>query len=147
MVRVVLRCALLSTAVPLLLGAEGRLPPPSGGLVLVPLGHVRSWLLVPPRAFSGACAVMAAAAAAPPVRARLPELVPVQLTMGSSRGTLQDWVLWPVAAADEELAEFSEGFVRDLGVPLHFRRPVSCGAQARCLSNPSTLLRPCYSKQ
>lgn len=40
-----------------------------------------------------------------------PELVPVRLALSGSR----EWVLWPVAAADDELAEFSEGLARDLG--------------------------------
>ncbi|KAL4436576.1 hypothetical protein ABPG75_003715 [Micractinium tetrahymenae] len=50
-----------------------------------------------------------AAAVAPAARPAPPELVPVRLA-GS-----REWVLWPATAADEELAEFSEGLARDLG--------------------------------
>ncbi|KAL4853046.1 Chromatin structure-remodeling complex protein BSH [Chlorella vulgaris] len=58
-------------------------------------------------------------------RAAPRELVPVQLTLGSSKGMLQDWLLWPVASTDAELLEFAEGLVRDLGVPPQFRHPVA----------------------
>ncbi|EFN56475.1 hypothetical protein CHLNCDRAFT_145151 [Chlorella variabilis] len=61
-----------------------------------------------------------------------PELVPVQLTLGSSKGTFRDWVLWPVAVTtQEELESFAAGLVSDLGVPPQFRRPVAdaIGAQ------------------
>lgn len=55
-----------------------------------------------------------------------PDLVPVQLTLGSSKGAVSDWVLWPVAGATEqELADFSASLCDDLGVPQQFRGAVA----------------------
>jgi hypothetical protein len=77
----------------------------------------------------------------------VPELVPVQLTLGSSKGTLQDWLLWPVASADEDLADFSEGLVRDLGVPLQFRRPVADAVRAQVADWVATVPPPSAGPQ
>ena len=54
-----------------------------------------------------------------------PELVPVQLTLGTSQGTLQDWLLWPLATTPHEVESFAEALCRDLAVPPQFRRPVA----------------------
>ena len=59
-------------------------------------------------------------AQAAPARPPPPELVPVQLTLCS-----KDWVLWPVASTAEDLADFSEGLVLDLGMSLSLRRAVA----------------------
>lgn len=57
--------------------------------------------------------------------AQMPELVPVQLSLPTSRGNVEDWLLWPSTATERELAEFSEGLVKDLGMPQHFQRTVA----------------------
>lgn len=70
-------------------------------------------------------ALAQADAPAPLKAAAPPDLVPCLVTVGSSTGTMQDWLLWPVTSTEADLLEFSEGLVRDLGVPLQFRRPVA----------------------
>lgn len=45
----------------------------------------------------------------------------MQLQLG---GSGRDWVLWPVASVDDDLEDFADGLVRDLGVPLQLRRGI-----------------------
>ncbi|KAI7846422.1 hypothetical protein COHA_000132 [Chlorella ohadii] len=65
---------------------------------------------------------MAQAAAAPPAD----DLVPVQLALNGTReGAVQEWVLWPPAATDADLSDFTESLVGDLGLQPELKQPVT----------------------
>ncbi len=74
---------------------------------------------------------MAQAAAAPPAD----DLVPVQLALNGTReGAVQEWVLWPPAATDADLSDFTESLVGDLGLQVRCGRllcTLRCAAGAR----------------